>query len=102
MIDSPSGRVRKRPPDGIAEEQRLAVAERLFLLALYWFPNICEFIELELGQTESRGPHKATGRALLPCEASVRLLASSRSFKGVLCPEKISKKVSWHLDFVWY
>ena len=79
------------------EEQRLTVAERFSLLALWGFPNICEFIEVELGQKESCGPHKIlrrapSGRALVPCEALVGLLASSRSFQGFFCPEKISKK----------
>ena len=106
VIDSPSGRVPEKASRWIVKEQRFAAAERFFLLALWGFPNICEFIEVELGQTESRGPHKATrcplGHALLPCEASVRLLASSQSFQGFFCPEKNLQKVSWHLDFIWY
>jgi hypothetical protein len=53
---------RKRPPDGITEEQRLAVAKKFFRVALCWFHNIWEFIEVELGQTEPWGAHKATGR----------------------------------------
>ncbi len=32
------------------------------------------------------------GRALLPCHLLVSLLASSRSFQGLFCPEKIVKK----------
>jgi hypothetical protein len=58
-IPPPAG-CRKRPPDGIAEEQRLAAVEKLFRVALYWFPNIREFIEVELGQMEPRGAHKAS------------------------------------------
>ena len=89
------------------EEQRLAVAEMFSLLALRWFSNICEFIGVELGQTEPRGPHKALGRApwgraLLSCGGFVNLLASSPSLQGLFCPEKNLQKVSWHLDFVWY
>jgi hypothetical protein len=40
MIDSPSGRVPKKAPDGITEEHKLAVEEKLFEVTLCWFPNI--------------------------------------------------------------
>ena len=81
----PQAEYRKRPKDGIAEEQRLAVAEKVFWVSLYWFGNIWEFIEVELGQKEVRGAHKALGcpilgRALLPCRRLVDLLASAQSF----------------------
>ena len=46
------------PPDGIAEEQRLEAAEKLFRLALWGFINIREFIEVELGQMEPYGAHR--------------------------------------------
>ncbi len=55
-----------------------------------------------VGPTRQHGVPPSLGSALLPCEASVRLLASSRSFQGLFCPEKNLQKVSWHLDFIWY
>ena len=60
MIDSPSGRVPKSPPDGISREQKLVAAE-FFWVALYWFSDFREFIDAELGQTEQWAPHKALG-----------------------------------------
>ena len=44
-----------------------------------------------VGPTRQHGA-PPLGRALLPCEASVRLLASPQSFQGLFCPEKIIKK----------
>ena len=63
MIDSPFGRIPTEASDGIAEEQNLAAAEKLFWVALCWFGNIWKFIEVELGQTELRGAHELTGHA---------------------------------------
>ena len=45
------------------EEQRLTAVGKVFWVALCWFPNFREFIEVELGQTEPRGAHKASGSA---------------------------------------
>src|SRR3989337_1072221 len=59
----PPAEYRKRPPDGIAREQKLAVAEKVFRGLLCWFPDFREFIVVELGQTELCGPHKPPGRA---------------------------------------
>ena len=63
VIDSPSGKAPERPLDGIAEERRLVGGGKMFWLALWGFPNIWAFIEVELGQTEPRGAHKASGCA---------------------------------------
>ena len=79
-MTSPLAEYQKRPPDGILREQELAAVGKVFWLALCWFPDFREFIEVELGQTEPRGAHKASGRALLPCRLLVCLLVSSRSF----------------------
>ena len=73
--------------------------EKVFGGLLYWFPDFREFIEAELGQTEPRGPHKPPGctlpprRTLVPRGPLLHLLALSRSFQGLLYPEKkIAKK----------
>jgi hypothetical protein len=76
---------RKRPPDGISEEQRLAATKKLFRVALCWFPNIWEFIALELGQEVPRRTHKPggcapLGRASRACRSLVTLQVFSRSF----------------------
>jgi hypothetical protein len=82
----PPTEYRKRPTDGIVEEQKLAAAEKLYRLALYWFGNIHEFIGLELVQMELRGAHKLRGRsyplgrAPRACGSLVSRLVSSRSF----------------------
>ena len=65
------------------KEQRLAAAERFFLLALCWFWNICEFIALELGQDVPRGAHKPRGRAL-PSRARLPSLSLPRGSSGLL------------------
>ena len=98
MIDSPSGRVPKRPPDGIAEEQKLAAAGTVFWVALCWFPDFREFIEVELGQTEPRGAHKESGHAypprhaLLPCRLLICLLVPPKAPRVSLVQKKINKK----------
>ena len=78
------------------------MAEKVFWVALCWFPDFREFIELELGQTELTWAHKLPGRgppgrALVACASCFCLLALSRSFQGLFCPEKNRQKVSWHL-----
>ena len=102
----PPPEYRKRSPDGISKKQRLAAAEKVFWLALCWFPDFREFIGLELGQTEQAWAHKLPGRppgrSLVACAPRFCLLALSRNFQGLFCPEKNHQKVSWHLDFVWY
>ena len=50
VIDSPPAEYQKGPPYGIADEQKLAVAEKVFRVALCYIENIWEFIEVELGQ----------------------------------------------------
>ena len=58
MTDPPSEKIPEKPPYGITEEQKLAAAEKVFRVALYWFGNICEVIEVELGQSELCGAHE--------------------------------------------
>ena len=77
MVESPSDRVPKKALDGISREQKLATAEIGFWLALYWFPDFREFIEVELGQTEPRGPHEPPGCALVPRGPLLHLLVPS-------------------------
>ena len=62
MIDSPSSGVPTKVPRWDLEEQRLAVAEKVFLVAPHWFGNILEFIAKELGQEVLRGAHKPARR----------------------------------------
>jgi hypothetical protein len=84
------------------------VAEKGFLLALYWFLDFREFMALESGQKDATWAHKLPGRvappgrALVACGSRFRRMAFSRSFQGLFCPEKNHQKVSWHLDLVWY
>ena len=51
----------------------------MFWVALWGFWNIWEFIALELGQTEPRGTHKASGRAYPPRACPVALASPRRS-----------------------
>ena len=44
------------------EEQKLVAAKKVFRVALCWFGNIYEFIEVELGLTELSGAHELRGR----------------------------------------
>ena len=66
MIESPSDRSPAEVPRWDLEEQRLAAAEKVFLVASRWFGNILEFIAKELGHegaTSSPGaPWGAPGR----------------------------------------
>jgi hypothetical protein len=62
VIEPPSGGVPAKVPRWDLEEQRLAAAEKVFLVALGWFWNICEFIVKELGQEVLRGAHKPARR----------------------------------------
>ena len=55
------------------------------------FVNLQKWNQVKLSHVGPTRQHAPLGRALLPCEAFVRLLASSRSFQGFFCPEKISK-----------
>ena len=50
MVDSPPVEYRKRPPDGISREHKLAAAEKV----------------VELGQKGQRWAHEAPGRATPP------------------------------------
>ena len=54
---------RKRSPNGISEEQKLAVAEKLFWVALWCIGNIWKFIEVELSQEVPWGAHEPEGGA---------------------------------------
>ena len=90
MIESPFGTVPERPPDGISQEQKLAVAEKVFRGLLYWFPNFREFIEVEVGQTEQRWAHEAPGHAT-PRGAPWWLVATS----SVLWPSPKASSVSY-------
>ena len=67
MIESPSGGVPAKVPRWDLEEQRLAAAEKVFLVSPRWFGNILEFIAKELGQEVLRGAHKPARRALGGC-----------------------------------
>ena len=40
------------PLDGISQEQKLGAEENVFWVALCWFPDVKEFVELELAQME--------------------------------------------------
>ena len=66
------------------------MAEQVFRVALYWFPEFREYMEAKLGQTEPRGPHETPGRALVPRGPLLHLLVPSQSFQGLLYPEKKS------------
>ena len=59
----PPAEYQNRAPDGIASEQRLAAAIKLFRVSLRGFQNIWEFIGQKLGQTEAQGAHKPGWRA---------------------------------------
>ena len=108
VIDSPSGRVPEKASRWDRKRIEACGGGKVFLLALWGFPNICEFIEVELGQMESRGPHKATrrpppGRALLPCEAFVRLLAPPKASKVCFFQKKSPKSfVAFGLHLVLF
>ena len=62
------------------EEQKFAVAEKVFQLYPCWLGNNCELIEAELVQTERRGIHELMGRALWARRSPVGLMASYRTF----------------------
>ena len=55
------------------------MAEKVFWVALSWFLNFGEFIELELGQMEERGAHEAHGCAY-SLVAAMWLVAHSFAF----------------------
>ena len=95
---------RKRPPDGISQEQKLAAAEKVFHGLLCWFPDFREFIEAELGQTEQRWSHEAPGRACLPPRRALGLVATSCVFWP--SPEAsrvcyVQKKISKKFRGIW-
>ena len=54
VIDPPSGRVPEKASRWDRERTKVCGGEKMFWASLYWFGNICEFIEVELGQTELR------------------------------------------------
>ena len=104
----PPAEYRNRAPDGIASEQRLAAAIKLFRVSLSGFLDLWEFIGQELGQTElHRGPTSQggapypPGRAPLPCGALVALLVLPKLL-GSLIVQKNRQKVSSCLDFCRY
>ena len=88
---------RKRPPDGIAEEQKLAAVEKVFRVGLCWFPDFREFLEVELGHTEPCGAHKVSGCAHAPWACPIALLSPHFSsgllskLPGSLVQKKTSK-----------
>ena len=83
---------RKRPQDGISQEQRLVVAEKYFGGRFQWFGNIWEFIVQELGLEESQGAHKPWGRAPTAC--------GRPSLVGFFWSKKSHRKVLFRLDSV--
>ena len=62
----PPAEYRRRPPDGISREQKLAAVEKVFRGLPWRFLIFSEFIVVEFGQTELRWAHEAPGRACPP------------------------------------
>ena len=94
---SPFGRVSKKASRRDLVVLELTTAKKVFHGLPGRFPGFRVFIEVELGQTESCGPHYVPGRALGPWHALVPsgpllcLPVPSQSFHGLLFPEKTPK-----------
>ena len=60
-IDSPSGKYRKRPQDRIMEVQKLAVAEKVFWVALCWFQDYVNLWSWNYVKQSSMDPTSSGG-----------------------------------------
>ena len=108
VIVDPSERVPEKASRLDLVVLELAAAGTVFCRLPWGFGDFRVFIELIVGGEAPRGPHYPPGRAwsflraLVPSGPHFHLLVASRSFQGLLSPEKNLQKISWHLDFVWY
>ena len=64
MIEYPSGSVPEKAPRWDLTRTEACDGRKSVRVALYWFGNIWESIEVELGQMELRGSHELKGRTL--------------------------------------
>ena len=78
-------------------ENRKPAAKKVSRGLLCWFSDFREFIDVELGQTEPRGPHEPPGRALTPWARSGASWATAPSSRplpklpGSLMSKKLPK-----------
>lgn len=107
VIESPSGRVPEKVPRWDLMVQKVAAVEKCFRGCLWWFGHIWEYIGERIRPGGARGAHKG-GDAPFPLGAPSILVAASLLPRLLQVsslssgPRKITEKVLFCLDSVWY